>query len=146
MQAMAVGGNHACGLTAAGGLRCWGSNQSGQLGDGTSVDSSVPVTVSGLGSGVAAVAAGYYFTCAVTTGGAAKCWGSNNTGQLGVAGIGAANTPVNVTGLATGASAVGAGDGHGCARTTAGGVSAGVTTTRVRSATARLSSARRRST
>ena len=115
MAAMSVGANHACGLTAGGGVRCWGGNFTGQLGDGTGISSSVPVAVSGLNSGVAAISAGYYFVCAVTTAGAAKCWGSDNTSQLGVGGIGAANSPVAVTGIASGATAIGAGDAHGCA-------------------------------
>jgi len=47
-QAIAVGGAHACALRATGAVVCWGSNSGGQLGDGTTTDSNVPVTVVGL--------------------------------------------------------------------------------------------------
>lgn len=62
-----VGDFHTCGA-ANGALACWGWGASGQLGDGLTTSSSVPVQVSGLAGGVQAVAAGHAHTCALVDG------------------------------------------------------------------------------
>ena len=125
VAAVAAGSGHTCALTTAGGLKCWGNNGSGQLGDGTTTTRTTPVVVSGLASGLAAVAAGQFHTCAVTTGGGAKCWGNNFFGKLGDGTSGFANfsaTPVDVSDLTSGVADLGAGRHHTCALTTAGGL------------------------
>src|SRR6185295_12596295 len=73
---------HTCAVTASGVAGCWGSNSSGQLGDGTGTGQLKPVTVSPLANAVA-VAAGTEHSCAVLADGSARCWGSHLFAQLG---------------------------------------------------------------
>jgi S1-C subfamily serine protease len=67
---------HTCGLTLEGQAWCWGSNDSGQLGNGTTAASAVPVRVSG-GHAFEAVSAGGLHTCGLTPDGEVWCWGYN---------------------------------------------------------------------
>jgi len=122
VAAVSTSGRHACAMTGTGALWCWGNNWWGQLGDGTTTSRPTPVAVSGLGSGAIAIVAGSMHTCAVTGGGAVKCWGNNDTGQLGDGTTTRRFTPVAVSGLESGAVAVTAGYGHTCALTNAGAV------------------------
>ncbi len=122
VAAIAAGNSHTCALTTAGAVLCWGFNGSGQLGDGSTTQRTTPVAVSGLGSGVAAIAAGRHHSCALTTAGAVQCWGNNNSGQLGDGSTMGRSTPVAVSGLDSGVAAITAGSQHSCARTTAGAV------------------------
>jgi alpha-tubulin suppressor-like RCC1 family protein len=121
IASVAAGESHTCALTTAGGVKCWGDNSSGQLGNGTLASSLVPVDVSGLSTGATAVIAGGQHTCALTTRGGVKCWGDNSFGQLGSPG-GSLSTPTDVTGLTSGVAAITAGYDYTCALTSAGGV------------------------
>ncbi len=120
--AMVAGGqDQACALFPDGTAKCWGYNGSGQLGNGTKIDSSTAVTVSGL-SGATSIAAAFSNngtdgdTCAVLAGGTVQCWGDNSYGQLG---NGTTTTPdAGTTALVSGlssATAVIAGEGYACA-------------------------------
>jgi alpha-tubulin suppressor-like RCC1 family protein len=134
VAAISAGGGTTCALTTGGGVTCWGVGGLGGLGNGTFHDYLVPVDVSGLSSGVAAVSAGGASTCALTTGGGVKCWGSNIYGELGDGGpttcaapnafpwVRCSSTPVDVSGLTSGVVAIAKGDAHVCALTTGGGV------------------------
>ena len=81
-QGVATGTDHTCVVRTDGTAWCWGRNDAGQLGDGSTVDRVQPVAVTGL-AGVSQLAAGNAHTCAIVDGGAVLCWGHNNVGQLG---------------------------------------------------------------
>lgn len=74
---------HACALTRAGKAYCWGANDRGQLGDGTTTLRLEPTPVTG-GHAFDSIAVAGQHTCAIERGGDAYCWGSNVDGQLGV--------------------------------------------------------------
>lgn len=112
---IAAGAGHTCVITAAGGVKCWGKNDLGQLGNGTLVNSTSPVDVSGLSSGVKRVSVGSVHSCAVLVSGAAKCWGYNYNNRLG-AKLGGElyTTPQQVYGISSGAVDVSARASHSC--------------------------------
>ena len=116
VSAIGVGAEHGCALMKDGGLRCWGRNDRGQLGNGTQVDALVAVAVPGITDAVA-LAVGGNHTCVIVSGGAVKCWGANNVGQLGN-GLGGAgefsSVPVNVRGI-SGATSLASDGAHLCA-------------------------------
>lgn len=112
---IATGTNHTCAVTADAGVKCWGANNYGQLGNGTTVASPVPVAVSGLQSGVLSVSVGFGHSCAVTQAGAALCWGYNSGGQIGDGSGSNRYAPVAVSGLGSGVASITTGNAHSCA-------------------------------
>ncbi len=88
-----AGGMHSCFMNADGRAFCWGNNDRGQLGDGSTARAAMPLLV-GADARFAAVVAGLSHSCALTRDGAAWCWGSNDHGQLGDASAGKRSGPV----------------------------------------------------
>ena len=116
---LSAGGEHACGVTTAGIAYCWGDNEDGQLGDGTTTKREAPVRVA---SDVRfrSVSAGKLHTCALATDGRAYCWGNNAWGAIGNGATGANQPrPVAVAGSLR-FSMVSAGDLYTCGVSTTG--------------------------
>lgn len=117
---LVAGLGHTCARLGNGTVRCWGSNEGGQLGDGTNKSRSLPVRVRSLVN-VVEVAAGAYHDCVRLVDGGVRCWGLNTVGQLGDGTNDSRNTPVKVT-LDADATALAAGYTHSCAVVTDGSV------------------------
>lgn len=111
-------GAHYCAVVN-GGVRCWGNNDFGQLGNNSTTDSALPVQTMPAGSNVVAVAVGSYlnefrqrvaaYACAIVDGGV-QCWGRYQTGATG-----SSLTPTWVVPQNSGATALSANYGHTCA-------------------------------
>jgi alpha-tubulin suppressor-like RCC1 family protein len=84
---ISAGTFHTCGVTGVGHAFCWGSDDSGQLGNGASIVgnqvSPSPVDTPAVTTWSTAISAAGFHTCAVTVAGDAFCWGSDGDGQLG---------------------------------------------------------------
>jgi hypothetical protein len=138
VTAIGTGLRHTCAVLADTTVKCWGWNSSideptaitgagGQVGDGTTTDRLTPVTViAAAGStdpltGVRAVAAGWFHTCALMLDTTVKCWGTNEEGQLGDGTTTNRTAPVTViaavgtTSPLSGVTAIAAGDLRTCA-------------------------------
>jgi alpha-tubulin suppressor-like RCC1 family protein len=101
---LASGNLHNCAITSSKGVRCWGSNDKGQLGNGNSSPQTGAVDVLGIGGadpGAVSVALGADSSCALLTNGTIKCWGDGGAGRLGNGQTTPSATPVLVTGITT---------------------------------------------
>lgn len=116
-----LGETHACGRYEDGAVACWGRNDRGQLGDGSTDASTFPRRVVGLDDAIA-LTVGAFHTCAVKRDRTVVCWGDNQSDQLGATADLAQTTPVAVQGLRP-TLAVAAGASHTCAVALDGAVS-----------------------
>ena len=120
-------GRHTCAILDNGSVTCWGRNNHGQLGDGTTTQRNTPTQTSSLGTGrtAVAIAGGYQHTCAILDDGSVSCWGDNNYGQLGDGTTSSRIVPTQTSSLGTGrtAVAISSGEYHTCALLDNGSVS-----------------------
>jgi alpha-tubulin suppressor-like RCC1 family protein len=103
---------HSCSIMNNGDLYCWGNNEYGQLGDGTTVNKLSATYINGVSNAID-VTTGYFHTCALTSDGTLYCWGLNNFGQFGDGTTNPSLTPVEIGNYPTAAS-LGSGGYHTC--------------------------------
>jgi hypothetical protein len=114
-------GGTTCAVTTAGILYCWGDSSFGIFGFESTIGSLLPMAVTGLPTGIASFSLGRTHACAVTTSGAAYCWGVNNEGELGNnAGSPGPIPPSVVSRLSSGVRSISVSDNDSCAVTTLG--------------------------
>lgn len=95
-SSISVGENHSCGVGSDGKGYCWGRNGSGQLGNGNTNDSNIPVLVSSGTITFSSISAGRYHTCGIASNGNGYCWGNGGNGRLGNGGTANSSVPVLV--------------------------------------------------
>jgi alpha-tubulin suppressor-like RCC1 family protein len=94
-QSLTSGGFFSLAIKNDGTLWAWGSNQYGQLGDGTLIDKYTPIQI-GVGNNWASISAGYHHSVAIKTDGTLWAWGQNTSGQLGDGTLINKNIPVQI--------------------------------------------------
>lgn len=119
--AVSAGSEFTCARRRDGSASCWGRNDRGQLGNGSTEDADAPVSPTGLAD-VVSIAAGGSHACAVTKNGRVSCWGSNASGQLGTGGKKKRVTRPTVVPQISDAVEVAAGLEHTCVRRRGGQV------------------------
>jgi alpha-tubulin suppressor-like RCC1 family protein len=120
-QQISAGSTHTCSSTNSGGffpegiVDCWGDNSAGQLGNGTTTNSTTPVSpFSNIQLNASSVSAGTLYSCAGTVGGGA-CWGNNTYGQLGNGATTGSLLPVSISNSSSFDIGISAGADHACA-------------------------------
>ena len=120
---VAVGYYHTCARKKDGSAWCWGANDYGQLGDGTTTSSPTPVRVTALGNAAAHIATGTQHSCAIKNDGTLWCWGQRLDGKTSADGTYMATAPVPIDPPADmGVVEVSGAYLHTCARKTGGDV------------------------
>lgn len=115
---LTAGDDHTCAKLSSGGVKCWGRNSSGELGNGGNSDSLIPTAVQGFSSEVKEIYGGDANNCAITNSGALMCWGANSQLEVGHTvgmGLEIRSLPKSVIGLSTGVVDIAVGDDHSCA-------------------------------
>jgi len=98
---LSSGWYHTIALKSDGTVWTWGENESGQLGNGTTTSSNIPVQVYEI-SNITAIESGYLYNIVLKSDGTMWGWGSNTAGQLGTATFTSSNTPIEINGLSDG--------------------------------------------
>jgi len=98
--AISLGNSHTCAILDDFSIRCWGNNDFGQIGDGTTDDRTTPssVILSGLNNPLQ-ISSGYDSTCALFDDGSLQCWGSNDYGQLGIGSTTQSSSPQSLNSI-----------------------------------------------
>jgi len=110
---IAMGRAHTCAFIPNQGVKCWGLNNAGQLGDGTVINRAAPVSLSGPNLIAVKLFAGNDRTCEITGAGFTYCWGSNANGELG---DGTTTQRLVQTYIASGNTSLALGARHTCAQ------------------------------
>ena len=110
---LTAGDSHTCALTNNGTMMCWGYNSQGQLGDGTTNNSYIPVSIDFDVKRAVAISAGGEHTCALLDDARAHCWGWNDRGQLGDGTLLSQSTPTEIT-TDSNVTAIATGERHTC--------------------------------
>jgi alpha-tubulin suppressor-like RCC1 family protein len=122
IASVVTGWGHTCALSESGGIKCWGNNKYGQLGDGLAEIRTLPVLVEGLKFKPGSILSGWNHTCALREDGDMACWGWNYFGQLGNGFRTTSTRPVESGALMYGVQEAAPGWAHTCIVTEFGGV------------------------
>ena len=109
-----------CAVKNDGTLWCWGRNDQGQVGDGTTIDRVAPVLITAITQAVTQSSMSYTFGCALLADRTVWCWGANEFGQLGDGTTNPSLVPIQVPGLPADVVQLTAGYEHVCVRTELG--------------------------